>query len=105
MARLALRLITIKPLSYFLGLKKRILDDDLDDPSDKYLQILSLVGLEETRWPEDFLVRSAMALILLGVLRSSGYFGVVKNSGAAESYTPNELFIGSLILKHLQVIL
>ena len=71
---------------------------------DKYLQILSLVGLQEQRWPEELLTRSAMALVLLGILRASGYFGVAKISSSAQSYTPNELFIGSLILKHLQVI-
>ena len=36
---------------------------------DKYIQLLNLVALENQRWPEDFLFRSAMALVLLGILR------------------------------------
>ena len=72
---------------------------------DKYLQLLNLVGLNEQRWPEDLLTRSAMALVLLGILRASGYFGIAKISTSADTYTNNELFIGSLLLRHLQVLL
>ena len=72
---------------------------------DKYLQLLNLVGLHEQRWPEDLLTRSAMALVLLGILRASGYFGIAKTSTSADTYTNNELFIGSLLLRHLQVLL
>ena len=97
-ARLALRIISSRPLSYFLDRKAS--EKDLDD---EYFRFLDLVSLEEQRWPEDFLVRSSMALVLLGILRSSGYFGYVKESGEGSSYTPNEYYIGSLILRHLQV--
>ena len=97
-ARLALRIISSRPLSYFLDRKTS--EKDLDD---EYFRFLDLVSLEEQRWPEDFLVRSSMALVLLGILRSSGYFGYVKESGEGSSYTPNEYYIGSLILRHLQV--
>ena len=62
-----------------------------------------LVGLEDQRWPEDLLTRSAMALVLLGVLRSSGYFGK-RPSSTHEPYSSQELFIGSLLLKHLQIL-
>ena len=67
------------------------------------MQILTLVGLQEQRWPEELLTRSAMALVLLGILRASGYFGTTKTSTSADTYTQNELFIGSLILRHLEV--
>ena len=67
------------------------------------MQILTLVGLQEQRWPEELLTRSAMALVLLGILRASGYFGTAKTSTSADTYTQNELFIGSLILRHLEV--
>ena len=67
------------------------------------MQLLNLVGLNEQRWPEDLLTRSAMALVLLGILRASGYFGIAKISTSADTYTNNELFIGSLLLRHLQV--
>ena len=66
---------------------------------------MNLVGLNEQRWPEDLLTRSAMALVLLGILRASGYFGIAKTSTSADTYTNNELFIGSLLLRHLQVLL
>ena len=69
------------------------------------MQLLNLVGLNEQRWPEDLLTRSAMALVLLGILRASGYFGIAKISTSADTYTNNELFIGSLLLRHLQVLL
>ena len=104
LARLALRIITSKPVSFFVQKKQEILDGVTENSGkDKYLQILSLVALEEQRWPEDFVLRSSMALILLGILRSSGYFGSKKTTGGSDSYTKNELFIGSLLLKHLQV--
>ena len=57
------------------------------------MQLLNLVGLNEQRWPEDLLTRSAMALVLLGILRASGYFGIAKISTSADTYTNNELFI------------
>lgn len=102
-ARLALRLITSRPLAFFLDLKEVITSKQQTD--DKYIRLLNLVGLEGQRWPEDFLARSAMAVVLLGILRASGYFGGVKKSSSnPDSYTANELFIGSLILRHLQVI-
>ena len=106
LARLALRIITAKPLSFFLQKKQDILDSDSGNSGRDtvpYLQILSLVALQDQRWPEDFLLRSTMALILLGILRASGYFGTKKMAGGSDSYTKNELFIGSLLLKHLQV--
>lgn len=111
LARLALRIITSKPISFFLQRKQEILDNfanademERNNGKDEYCQILSLVALEDQRWPEDFLLRSTMALILLGILRSSGYFGSKKTTGgSSDSYTKNELFIGSLLLKHLQV--
>ena len=103
MARLALRIISSRPLDYFLDRKEVILSGVVDCyGNDKYLQLLTLVGLENQRWPEDFLARSTMALVLLGVLRASGYFGTKPTAGDGR-YTVHELYIGSLLLKHLQV--
>jgi hypothetical protein len=111
-ARLSLRIITSRPLSYFLDRKSSILSSaagsgpqqvSKEKEEDVYFQFLDLVGLESQRWPEDLLARSAMALVLLGILRSSGYFGEKKTSNSPESYTPNELFIASLLFRHLQV--
>ena len=100
-------MISVKPLDFYLQRKDAILANDFkvtsQPPADKYLQILNLVGLQKHRWPEELLTRSAMALVLLGILRASGYFGISKTSSSPDTYTANELFIGSLILKHLQV--
>ena len=100
-------MITSKPLNFFLERKNDITNNTTekeDETGDTYLQILSLVSLQKQRWPEDTLVRSCMALVLLGILRSTGYFGAKKiNSSGPNSYTNNELYIGSLIFCHLQV--
>lgn len=108
-AKLALRLITSRPLSYFLDRKDSILAK-AKVTNDKYLQLLTLVGLERQRWPEDQLAKATMALVLLGVLKASGYFDQQQettssssSSKPGETYDTNEIFIGSLILKHLQV--
>lgn len=105
-ARLALRMITSRPISYFLDRKDSILNK-MEVKGDKYLQLLTLVGLERQRWPEDQLARATMALVLLGVLKASGYFeqkqATTSSAKPELSYDTNEIFIGSLILKHLQV--
>ena len=93
-------MITSKPLNFFLERKNESTEEDMGDT---YLRILSLVSLQKERWPEDTLVRSCMSLVLLGILRSMGYFGTKKFSNAPNSYTNNELYIGSLIFRHLQV--
>ncbi len=110
-ARLAMRLVTTRPLSYFIENKEPILELLTTSPhakentADPYLRFLGLVGHEEERWPEDRLARAAMALVLLGILRASGYFGAQKFSGLSQdSYTNNELYIAALIYKHLEVL-
>ena len=98
-ARLAFRMIASRPLLFFLERQSQM-DQENGPKDDKYLQILTLVGLEDLRWPEDLLARSTMALVLLGILKASGYFGQDFNP---DKYSADEMFIGSLILKHIQV--
>ena len=81
--RLALRMITQKPYEFFLERKSEILkiDDNTQfgaKRNDPYLRCVALVGLNDLRWPEDKLLRAVMALVLVGILRASGYFGEKK---------------------------
>ena len=107
-ARLALRMITIKPFQFFLNLKPKLAslpgsDNTSEDESD-YLRVYNLVGLEEKRWPEENLIRATLAIVLLSILRASGYFDIKKSSTSGDSFSPNEIFFGSLLLKHLQIL-
>ena len=83
MIRLALRMISQKPYEYFLDQKSEILEigDDTEiggKNSDPYLRCAALVSLNDLRWEEDKLFRAVMALVLVGILRASGYFGEKK---------------------------
>jgi len=76
-------MITQKPYEYFLERKSNILkiDDNTQIQAkeiDPYLRSIALVGLNDLRWPEDKLLRAVMALVLVGILRASGYFGEKK---------------------------
>lgn len=111
-SRLALRMITIKPYKYFMSLKEKLLPQnennnlvaDGTDDDDVYLRVHNLAGLTEKRWPEENLIRCALAIVLLSILRASGYFGEKKSSTSGDSFSPNELFFGYLLLRNLQVL-
>ena len=105
-ARLALRMVTIKPYNHFLNLKEKLLSpsDNIGNSQDDYLRVYNLVGLTEKRWPEENLIRCALALVLLSILRASGYFEVKKSSTSGDSFSPNELYFGALLLRNLQVL-
>ena len=105
-SRLALRMITIKPFKYFLNLKDRLSSssNNNDAADDDYVRVHNLVGLTEKRWPEENLIRCALALVLLSILRASGYFGEKKSSTRGQSFSPNELFFGGLLLRNLQIL-
>lgn len=103
-ARLALRIVSQHPKDYFLRRKEQLFNNGTSSKKDAYAQVYNLVGLEEQRWPEDLLMRAAMALVLLGILRAAGYFGEKKSTSATDTYTPNELFVASLLLRHLKVL-
>jgi len=67
-----------------------------------YKNIYNLTALEDQRTPQDFLERTIMAVFLLKCLRLVGYFDInlFKNPGATE----DELKIGALLLRNLQVL-
>ncbi|KAK7086785.1 hypothetical protein SK128_009829 [Halocaridina rubra] len=109
---LALRIITQHDLQYFKDLEP-LLHRPASLPSEKephrphnYISIYNMVSLEEHRGPEDFLERSLMACFLLKVLQRADFFGRWdEDEGPPDrDLTEDELFIGSLLLKNLQVL-
>ena len=105
-SRLALRMITIKPFKYFLSLKEELSlsSNNNNGTEEEYVRVYNLVGLTEKRWPEENLIRCALAIVLLSILRASGFFGEKKNSTRGDSFSPNELFFGGLLLRNLQIL-
>lgn len=104
MARLALRMVTSRPLQFFLGQKGSLdaASEALDETSDtassdnSYVQVFNLVSNGGQRWGEDNLRRALMAALLLKILKEAGYF-------PAEATTFEVAFVGSLLLRNLQV--
>ncbi|XP_066968719.1 SET and MYND domain-containing protein 4-like [Macrobrachium rosenbergii] len=108
---LALRLITLHDLEFFKELKPR-LEEPARLPSEKnphrpddYVSVYNMVALPEKRSPEDFLERSLMACFLLKVLQRMHFFGRWdEESPPDKELTEDEVFIGSLLLRHLQIL-
>ena len=105
MARLALRMVTSRPLQFFLGQKGGLdaASEALDETSDtasssdnSYVQVFNLVSNGGQRWGEDNLRRALMAALLLKILKEAGYF-------PAQATTFEVAFVGSLLLRNLQV--
>merc|ERR1719342_1971605 len=67
-------------------------------------QMKSLVALEQDRSPTDFMQRTLMACLLLKVLQRAGFFGKWKETQDYQDLTEDELFVGQLLLRHLQVL-
>ena len=67
-----------------------------------YQSVFSLTGLDEERWPEDVFSRTMMAVCLLKILKAANYFH--GQNGDPDVYTDDEIFIGSLLLRHLNVL-
>lgn len=106
LVRLALRIITQHPLEYF---KKQRTDLNVDTEktefkSESYLAVFNLVGLDHKRWPEDMFARSVMAVTLLKILKAAKYFGPGQAQTPADTFTDDEILIGSLLLRHLNVL-
>ena len=83
--RLSLRMVTSRPFQFFIDRKSEIgLIGDESEISgadlDPFLKSVGLVGLDGQRWPEDQLLRSVMSVLLVGILRSAGYFGDKKET-------------------------
>jgi tetratricopeptide (TPR) repeat protein len=103
LAVLALRIVTLHPLEYFKRIRHHLNADTTAVSSHKvpYLALFNMVGLNEQRWTEDVFNRSLMAVGLLKILKAAGYF---PQKSETDTFTDDEIFIGSLILHHLNVL-
>jgi SET and MYND domain-containing protein 4 len=103
LATLALRIVTAHPLEYFTRQRHHLNADTLAVSSHKqpYLALFNMVSLNEQRWPEDVFNRCLMAVALLKILKAAGYF---PQKSEPDTFTNDEIFIGSLLLHHLNVL-
>lgn len=102
LVRLALRIITSHPLTYFKKMRTDLnVDNTTSEFKHPYLSLFNLVSLDEERWTEDIFTRSMMAVALLKILKEAKYF---PDKADADTYTDDEIFIGALILRHLNLL-
>ncbi|CAG9765419.1 unnamed protein product [Ceutorhynchus assimilis] len=108
---LAMRIINQKPLKFFLE-KKNKLKDYMKDSckknvvrkkiyrSDDYDNVFFLCRNEVMRKKEELIHYACMSIYLLRILKQGYYFAESSN----DLLTEDELFIGTLILRHLQIL-
>lgn len=72
-------------------------------PSNDYRRVFSLVRHEKERQTYSFLQYSYMATFLVSILRANNYFVSDSSNGVVFS-EEDEIFIGGLILRNLQVL-
>jgi len=119
LARLAYRIVASKSLKFFNSIKHQLnVDETSTDMTSatpsysipgvkktdyaSYLSTFNLVGLDNQRWTEDIYNRALMAVCLLKILKASRWFPHFNEE--VDTFTNDELFIGSLILRHLNVL-
>ncbi|GLG99499.1 SET and MYND domain-containing protein 4 [Gryllus bimaculatus] len=100
---MALRIISQSTLEHFLSLKPQLGQVPQVHQSGDYLDVYNLVTHEANRKSDDLFHRANMAHFLFKCLKLSGYFGN-QTSNPGEDPTPSELFIGGLLLHHLQLL-
>jgi len=118
LVRLAYRIVTSQSLKFFNNIKHHLNVDEKRSEIDSlalhysipgvskatylsYLSLFNLVGLDSMRWQEDQFNRALMSVCLLKVLKSARYF---PNKSDADTFTSDEVFIGSLIMRHMNVL-
>ena len=119
LARLAYRMVAVRSLKFFNAIKHNLVVDEASTeqggatpsysiPGVKksdyasYLSTFNLVGLDSGRWVEDTFHRALMAVCLLKILKAAKWFP--HNNEDTDAFTNDELFVGSLILRHLNVL-
>jgi hypothetical protein len=119
LARLAYRIVAARSLKFFNAIKHNLVIDESSTeqpwstPSysiqgvkktdySNYLATFNLVGLDSQRWPEDTFHRALMAICLLKILKAAKWFPHFNED--VDTFTNDELFIGSLIMRHLNVL-
>ena len=118
LVRLAYRIVASQSMKFFNNIKhhlnvdeKKLEIDNLalnynipgvdKDTYLSYLNLFNLVGLDSDRWVEDKFNRAMMAVCLLKILKASNYF---PNKSDADTFTSDELFIGSLMMRHMNIL-
>ncbi|KAJ4437491.1 hypothetical protein ANN_17635 [Periplaneta americana] len=106
---MALRILSQRGLKYFLDLRDCLSKDcDVVKKSEKYCPtdyrtVYNLVGHSGARTPLDFLFRTDTAVLLFRCLKVAGFFsGQISES--AHGLTSDEIFVGGLLLRHLQLL-
>lgn len=113
----ALRILTQGTLEYFLE-KKAKLEQLGEDPGEMphnseeksetidYERVFQLATLSHLRKDKDFFDRTFMAIFLFQCLRASGFLPMAQNRHIddAQNITEEEIFIATLILRHLQLL-
>jgi len=119
LVRLAYRIVAAKSLKFFNAIKHNLVVDEESTeqtgatPSysiqgvkktdyTNYLSTFNLVGLDSKRWTEDTFHRALMAICLLKILKAAKYFP--HNKEDVDVFTNDELFVGSLMMRHLNVL-
>ncbi|XP_021934580.1 SET and MYND domain-containing protein 4 isoform X2 [Zootermopsis nevadensis] len=103
LCHLALRMLTQSGLQHFLGMKDTLQESFLQPNMHPggYASVYNLVTHADERPAKDFMHRTLMALFLLRCLQEAHFFQTNTNNNAL---SPDELFIGSLIIRHLQLL-
>ncbi|XP_069689519.1 SET and MYND domain-containing protein 4-like isoform X2 [Periplaneta americana] len=108
---MALRILSQRGLKYFLDLRDCLSKDcDVVKKSEKYCPtdyrtVYNLVGHSGARTPLDFLFRTDTAVLLFRCLKVAGFFsGQISESVSAHGLTSDEIFVGGLLLRHLQLL-
>ncbi|XP_067005108.2 SET and MYND domain-containing protein 4 [Anabrus simplex] len=102
LCHVALRMVTQSGLEHFLKIKDSLATTGKTPSRDSYSAVYNLVTHSDKRPAEDFLHRTLMAIFLLKILKSSKFFKTTSDNQT--SLTDEETFIGSLLLRHLQLL-
>ena len=106
----ALRILTQGKYEDFLAKRAQLEQNDGHDSlyqPDDYRSVYHLATLSNMRSSRDFFDRTVMALFLFQCLRASGYLPSSRSrydDEDAQSITEDEIYIASLILRHLQLL-
>jgi len=118
LVRLAYRIVASQSLKFFDNIKHNLNVDEKRSEIESlalhysipgvtkatylsYLNLFNLVGLDKMRWPEDLFNRALMSVCLLKILKSARYF---PNKSDPDTFTNDEVFIGSLMMRHMNVL-
>eukprot|EP00092_Neocalanus_flemingeri_P005382 GFUD01005799.1.p1 GENE.GFUD01005799.1~~GFUD01005799.1.p1 ORF type:complete len:667 (-),score=156.69 GFUD01005799.1:117-2117(-) len=118
LVRLAYRIVASQSLKFFNNIKHNLNVDEKRSEIESlalhysipgvskatylsYLNLFNLVGLDSLRWTEDLFNRAMMSVCLLKILKSTQYF---PDKSDQDSFTSDEVFIGSLMMRHMNVL-